>query len=89
MMTIRGMEHLDASINAATDKSIDIITSTAEIVSDATLKREELESVDTEVMMGYVARMERTMKEFNDRHDQIREKAKKSQKDRYGSPTPS
>jgi len=85
MMTTRGMETVDESINTATDRSIDIITAAAEGVSDATLKREEADLVDPEVMKGYMDRMTDTMTEFNERFDAVREKARQSQKDRYNS----
>lgn len=83
MMTTRGMETVDESINTATDRSIDIITAAAEGVSDATLKREEADLVDPDVMKGYMERMNQTMSEFNQRFDAVRNNARQSQKDRY------
>lgn len=83
MMTTKGMEAVDESINTATDKSVNIITSAAEGVSDATLAREETQIVDPTVMKGYMDRMNQTMKDFNERFDEIRKKAKQPPKERY------
>lgn len=85
MMTTKGMETLDKSINVATDQSIDIITQSAASVSDATLARTEIQLVDEDVMRGYMKRMEKTMDDFNQRYDEIRSKAQQSQDERYGS----
>jgi chromosome segregation ATPase len=84
MMTTKGMESLDKAVNAATDKSVDIITQAAQSVSDATLAREEIQLIDEKVMKGYMDRMEATMRDFNQRYDKIRENAQRSQKERYG-----
>lgn len=84
MMTTKGMETLDSSINVATDQSVDIITKSAEAVSDATLRREEIQLIDESVMRGYMQRMEQTMSDFNKRYDEIRSKAQRSQEARYG-----
>jgi len=84
MMTTKGMESMDKAINVATDQSVDIITQSAESVSDATLKREEIQLIDEKVMRGYMDRMENTMKEFNERYDAIRGKAQRSAEEKYG-----
>lgn len=83
MMTTRGMESLDKAVNAATDRSVDIITAAASAVSDATLAREEVQLIDEKVMKGYMDRMEETMRNFNERYDQIRKDAQRSQDERY------
>lgn len=84
MMTTKGMESLDKAVNAATDRSVDIITQAASSVSDATLAREEIQLIDEQVMKGYMDRMEDTMRNFNQRYDTIRKNAQRSQDDRYG-----
>ena len=84
MMTTKGMEAIDESINQATDRSVDMITKAAQSVSDATLNREEVQLIDESVMRGYMERMEETMRDFNERFDKIREGAQRSQNDRYG-----
>jgi chromosome segregation ATPase len=84
MMTTKGMESMDKAINVATDRSVDIITQSAESVSDATLKREEIQLIDEKVMRGYMQRMEQTMVDFNERYDKVRGKAQRSQDERYG-----
>ncbi len=83
MMTTKGMESLDKAVNAATDRSVDIITQAASAVSNATLAREEIQLIDEKVMKGYMDRMEDTMRNFNDRYDKIRSDAQRSQKERY------
>jgi len=83
MMTTKGMESLDKAVNAATDRSVDIITQAATAVSDATLAREEIQLIDEQVMKGYMDRMEDTMRNFNERYDQIRTNAQRSQEDRF------
>jgi chromosome segregation ATPase len=85
MMTTKGMESLDKAVNAATDRSVDIITQAAQSVSDATLAREEIQLIDEKVMKGYMDRMETTMREFNERYDKIRADAQRSQQERYKS----
>lgn len=84
MMTTKGMESLDKAVNVATDQSIDIITQSAQSVSDATLARAEIQLIDEQVMRGYMNRMEDTMTNFNERYDKIRDKAQQSQQERYG-----
>jgi len=83
MMTTKGMESIDKAVNAATDRSVDIITQAASAVSDATLAREEIQLIDEKVMKGYMDRMEDTMRNFNERYDRIRSDAQRSQKERY------
>ncbi len=83
MMTTKGMESLDKAVNAATDRSVDIITQAASAVSDATLAREEIQLIDEKVMKGYMDRMEEAMQNFNVRYDQIRKDAQRSQKERF------
>jgi hypothetical protein len=83
MMTTKGMESLDKAVNAATDRSVDIITQAAQAVSNATLAREEIQLIDEKIMKGYMDRMEATMREFNERYDKIRANAQRSQKERY------
>ena len=83
MMTTKGMESLDKAVNAATDQSVNIITQAATSVSDATLAREEIQLIDEKVMKGYMDRMEETMRNFNERYDQIRKDAQRSQQERY------
>ncbi|MDY0091979.1 MAG: hypothetical protein RBT80_04695 [Candidatus Vecturithrix sp.] len=83
MMTTKGMESLDKAVNAATDQSVNIITQAATSVSDATLAREEIQLIDEKVMKGYMDRMEETMRNFNERYDQIRKDAQRSQEKRY------
>ena len=84
MMTTKGMESLDKSINVATEQSIDIITQSAQSVSDATVARAEVQLIDEDVMRGYMKRMEDTMSDFNRRYDEVRKKAQQSQEERYG-----
>ncbi|MDH5327830.1 MAG: hypothetical protein OEZ68_18215 [Gammaproteobacteria bacterium] len=84
MMTTKGMESLDKAVNVATDQSIDIITQSAQSVSDATMARAEIQLIDEQVMRGYMNRMEDTMKTFNERYDKVRQQAKMSQQERYG-----
>ncbi len=83
MMTTKGMESLDKAVNAALDQSVNIITQAATSVSDATLAREEIQLIDEKVMKGYMDRMEETMRNFNERYDQIRKDAQRSQEERY------
>ena len=83
MMTTKGMESLDKAVNVATDRSVDIITQAASAVSDATLAREEIQLVDEKVMKGYMDRMEDTMRNFNERYDEIRKDAQRSQEERF------
>jgi len=83
MMTTKGMESLDKAVNAATDKSVDIITQAAQSVSDATLAREEIQLIDEKVMKGYMDRMESTMRDFNERYDKIRGDAQRSREERF------
>ena len=83
MMTTKGMESLDKAVNAATDKSVDMITQAAQSVSDATLAREEIQLIDEQVMKGYMDRMESTMRDFNERYDKIRTDAQRSQQERF------
>jgi len=85
MMTTKGMESLDKAVNVATEQSIDIITQSAESVSDATMARAEIQLVDEDVMRGYMNRMSDTMSNFNQRYDEVRKKAQQSQAERYGS----
>lgn len=84
MMTTKGMESLDKAVNAATDKSVDIITQAAQSVSDATLAREEIQLIDEKVMKGYMDRMEATMRDFNERYDKVRADAQRSREERFG-----
>lgn len=84
MMTTKGMESLDKAVNAATDRSVDIITQAAQAVSDATLAREEIQLIDEKIMKGYMDRMEETMRNFNERYDKIRTDAQRSQEERFG-----
>lgn len=83
MMTTKGMESLDKAVNAATDRSVDIITQAASSVSDATLAREEIQLIDEKVMKGYMDRMENVMRDFNDRYDKIRSNAQRPQQERF------
>jgi ABC-type transporter Mla subunit MlaD len=85
MMATKGMESMDKAINLATDKSVDIITESAEAVSDATLAREAIQIIDEKVMRGYMKRMEETMRNFTERYDKIRGQAIRSSQERYGA----
>jgi chromosome segregation ATPase len=84
MMTTKGMESLDKAVNAATDRSVDVITQAAQAVSDATLAREEIQLIDEKIMKGYMDRMESTMRDFNERYDKVRADAQRSQEERFG-----
>ncbi len=85
MMTTKGMERMDETINVATEHSVDMITQSAASVRDATLAREAVQLIDEKVMRGYMNRMEESMSDFNQRYDRIRDQAQRSQKERYHS----
>jgi hypothetical protein len=85
LMTTKGMEVVDKTMNIATDKSVGMITEAAEAVSDATLAREEIQLVDEETMRSYMLRVAKTLEDYAMRSEKIRKNAQRSQSERYGS----
>jgi len=86
MMTTKGMESLDKTLNVATDKSVDIILQAGAAVNDATLRREEIQLIDPARIRDYIARAEAANKDFVQRFEKIRQDALRSQAARYAVP---
>jgi hypothetical protein len=83
MMTTKGMESLDRSLNAATDKSVAMIIQAAGAVNDATLRREEIQLIDPQKMRAYMDQRMAMEQDFQQRFEQIRQSAMRSQEERY------
>ena len=83
MMTTKGMESLDKTLNVAADRSVDIILTAGAAVNDATLRREEIQLIDPAKMRAYMDRSDQRNKEFRERFEKIRVRALQSQAERY------
>ncbi|KYK25532.1 hypothetical protein AYK26_05865 [Euryarchaeota archaeon SM23-78] len=86
MMTTKGMEKIDQSINVATDKSVDMIILSSEGVRESTQAREKIQLIDEKIMRGYIDRLNNMFAEFNKGMDEIRKQARRSQEERYTLP---
>ena len=83
MMTTKGMEGLDKTVNTATDRCVDITTKAAAAVKDATLARLEVQVIEDHQMMEYLQRIADALDDGRERFAKIRTDALRSQEERY------
>lgn len=85
MMKTKGMEELDAGMNVATEKSLEMIGGAAIGVTDSTLRRQEAELVTADFMRNIMGKMYDMSKDFTEREEAVRVAAHRSNEERYGT----
>lgn len=84
MMTTAGTEVLDKTVNALTDKAVDIVSVARQTINKTTLDREEIELIAPERMRQYLDDSRAVDAEFEARFAKIQETATQNQSERYG-----